>query len=544
MNGSLELSNKDILLLQDKGNYLIISKRYGSRFFGFFVQNNHYTIKILDRILNKNFLEKEIKKIELLNVNYGKIEYYDSSYEIFYIKDNLLYYESSELSDIEIYFDIKHIYDTSEWGRIYNVYNEKDSLIVKFNKDDLNVNIYIKDFIDYTMKNEWIKVIYNYDIIRKSPPFERYLYSPFILRAKRLRIYLNENTLDLIPERQQSLFQIAKNRLKSFVGKWITTGVPWYFQEWTRDILISLRGFYIIGEKNIVRNKLLEYSNLFLENGKLRNITNDNNGNIDGLGLFSKRFFEFIDLFNEEEKNKILDVIERNLRKYEENYLDEKKFLFYSYPNESWMDTLDRRYPIELQFLMANIYDNLYKYRKNDEYLDKLKRLKESIRKYYVEDNSLIDDLENRSIRPNIFLSYYIYPNVFNDNEWEKFFDHSLYHLWLDWGGLSSISKFDSRFIDENNGDNFFNDKGKSMHNGDSWIFLNNIAGICMKRLKYEKYRKYIEKILSANSILFANIGTLPELSSAKELKPAGALSQLWSISTFIELIDEISKKE
>jgi len=35
-------------------------------------------------------------------------------------------------------------------------------------------------------------------------------------------------------------------------------------------------------------------------------------------------------------------------------------------------------------------------------------------------------------------------------------------------------------------------------------------------------------------------IGTLPERSSAYELKPAGALHQLWSISTYIELLNNI----
>jgi len=78
------------------------------------------------------------------------------------------------------------------------------------------------------------------------------------------------------------------------------------------------------------------------------------------------------------------------------------------------------------------------------------------------------------------------------------------------------------------------------MHNGDSWIFINNIAAIDLYNLNKEKYRNIINSIIKSNERLIKMIGTLPERSSAYELKPAGALHQLWSISTYIELLNNI----
>ncbi|MGB9674699.1 MAG: amylo-alpha-1,6-glucosidase, partial [Nanopusillaceae archaeon] len=229
------------------------------------------------------------------------------------------------------------------------------------------------------------------------------------------------------------------------------------------------------------------------------------------------------------------------LNSYEYNYLDDKYFLFRAYPNETWMDTLNRQYPIEIQFLMMNVYDNLYNHTKNIEYKEKLEKLKNSVKLYYLSDSSLYDDLKDRKIRCNIFLSYYYYPKLFSNIEWEKIFDYAILHLYLDWGGISSLSKLDKNFIKDTNEDNYFLNEGKSMHNGDSWIYINNIAAISLYKVNKEKYKDIINKILESDLQLIKMIGTLPERSSASKLKPAGALHQLWSLATYIELKDVVA---
>ncbi|MEM4460941.1 MAG: hypothetical protein QXY70_02280, partial [Nanopusillaceae archaeon] len=72
------------------------------------------------------------------------------------------------------------------------------------------------------------------------------------------------------------------------------------------------------------------------------------------------------------------------------------------------------------------------------------------------------------------------------------------------------------------------------------WIYLNHIAAICMNDLNSEKYKYYINKILNSSIEYLKDIGTLPELSSAKNRDISGAISQLWSLSTFVELLKNL----
>jgi glycogen debranching enzyme len=533
MEDFMKLKEIHYSILTNKNAFFLLPLLYNSRYFGLLLPYRNYYIKVIDRIENERIKEKKIEEIILENTNKIKINYEDRNWEEYQLLENKLVYKTKDESRINILFDIRHLYDIDEWGRIYNYEINKEDIKIKFNKGDINFEIYIKGFKNYLENNEkWIKVFYNYDEYKKSPPFERYLYSPFTFIGNKIEIIWKKE--ENKREKKKSLIE---ERISSFINNnHISAGFPWYFQEWTRDVLISLPGLYYIGYKDLVKEKIIEYSNYFLLDGRLKNIKDQNIGNSDGIGLYAKRLFEFNNLFNEDEFKKLVNIIIEKLKLYEENYLNEKYFLFKAYPNETWMDTLNREYPIEIQFLMANLYDNLYKYNKNEEYKEKLDKIKFSIRRYYLSDYSLYDDLKDKKIRCNIFLSYYYYPEMFSNYEWEKIFDYSMNHLYLFWGGFSSLSKLDKDFIGESNEDNYFKNEGKSMHNGDSWIYINNIAAISLYKVNKEKYEKIIENILNSDNEFIKMIGTLPERSSANEMKIAGAIHQLWSLATYIEL--------
>jgi len=532
-----KLIKKDFLFLSNNGNFLLLPINKKSRFFGWFVPYKNYYIKILDSLKNKKLSNEKIEEIKLLSNNCAKIVY-DGFYEKYILGKNYIFYKTNKASWIELYFDIKHIYDTEEWNRIYNVSLVDNKLKISYQKDDIFFEVFIESFTDIKILNEWIEVFYDYDKYRNSPPFNRWLFKPAELFANKLIIYFDKKPRKITKKKIRSLYDLIKQRILDFSHNWISAGFPWYYQEWTRDVLISLRGFYLIGEKKLVKRKLIEYTNYINSCGKLYTTLQGVNGCSDGLGWYIKRFFDFINLFNSEERKKILEIISNALDNYYECFFDEKKNVFFSNPNETWMDTLNRVYPLEIQFLMLNAYKKIYEYTKKENYLEIFEKLSKGVRNF-VEEVSLIDDLNNRSIRPNIFLSYYIFPDYFKKEEWEKFFDYALFHLWLDWGGLSSISKYDKRFIEEHNGDNFFSDKNKSMHSGDSWYYINHIAALSMYKLNKEKYSNYIRKIISASLNTIKEIGTLPELSSAKERRSEGAISQLWSLCTLVELLHD-----
>ncbi len=223
---------------------------------------------------------------------------------------------------------------------------------------------------------------------------------------------------------------------------------------------------------------------------------------------------------------------------------------------------------IEIQALRLKMYSlmkelcNLTNDR--EKYLE-YKKLEEDtrqkVKKVFWEPPVLIDGVdigddndgkEDRTIRPNIFIAYYVYPELLIEEEWDDCFEHALKRLWLDWGGISTIDKKDKLFCNEYTGEN-----NRSYHRGDSWFWLNCLAAICMHRLDKKlgktigftndkhigKYKIAVDKIIDAccEEILFKGfIGHHAELSSAKELRAEGCLCQAWSAAMFIELINEV----
>jgi glycogen debranching enzyme len=153
----------------------------------------------------------------------------------------------------------------------------------------------------------------------------------------------------------------------------------------------------------------------------------------------------------------------------------------------------------------------------------------------------LADGKSDFTIRPNIFIAYYISPEILSKKEWESVFDLALKKLWLNWGGITTIEKENELFQPVHTGvDN------KSYHRGDSWFFINHIAGISLLRLNEKKYSKKINKIINASIEEMFNsgaIGAISEISSAHSITSFGCHNQAWSNATFIELMNEKWKK-
>ena len=168
------------------------------------------------------------------------------------------------------------------------------------------------------------------------------------------------------------------------------------------------------------------------------------------------------------------------------------------------------------------------------------KEYRKIVKKRFFNQGKLADCIMQDSdvvTRPNLFIAYYVYPDLLSRREWKKAFDNSLKELWLGWGGLSSVSQKNSLFISSYSGEDDI-----SYHNGDSWYYINNLAAISMHRLDKRYYYDKIKKIINASKeeLLFSGlIGCSAEVSSAKQMKSEGCLSQAWSSATFIEFAYE-----
>ncbi|MEK6948645.1 MAG: amylo-alpha-1,6-glucosidase [Nanoarchaeota archaeon] len=368
----------------------------------------------------------------------------------------------------------------------------------------------------------------------------------------------------------------------------ILAGLPWFFQAWSRDEAISMKALENI-DKEFAKNLIIDRLEKIQADGRLPNLYYSESGktNADAIGWL---FFRAFDMCRKAKNNlEILEQLKAGISKIkgrkirhekiiaiisriEKNIAGKEKLnrhlagnssemaksmeaiiktymkngLIYANQKETWMDTTindESRagFNIEIQALTLAMLNYSYESAKNMHYKKLESELKSNIIKKFWNNNILADNLENDAVRPNIFLAYYIYPQLLGNKDWEKCFDNALKALWLDFGGLSTIDKKSPLFVPSHTGENV-----QSYHHGDSWFWINNLAAIAMLRLNSKKYKSQINKILdaSAQDILWKGIiGAHSELSSAEKLKAEGCLNQAWSNAMFVELIDSLFEK-
>lgn len=377
---------------------------------------------------------------------------------------------------------------------------------------------------------------------------------------------------------------------KKHVGIW--AGLPWFFQFWARDELISLRSLMLADKNDYAKLILMRYVNEIGVDGRIPNIYPPAGlGSADASGWLFKRIYDFIVMLDESgdfanhvnlfELKYFRERLQFSIRQIIKNHYSEG--LIKNAPLETWMDTSaadDQRegFRIEIQALflsmlklmnmmnnmlankfvkkdnkLVNVTSNEFDYKKLERDMARVVRehflVKKSFDGVGGEEYLSLNDgyaCSNADVmRPNIFIAYYVYPDLLHNEEWESVFDYALERLWMGWdlvnregGGLSTIDKDHYLFTPNYTGQN-----NRSYHRGDSWFFVNNIAAMALFRLNKEKYFPYIKKILNASTedILYKGfIGCASELSSGTVFKPAGCFCQAWSIATYIELIHEM----
>ena len=178
------------LLANKKGSYLSLFNAPSSRYQGLF----YFDEKTAD-------MYKFIENIEVIGSNeisrlkngfYFVERLKGSAIESFLMPKNFnsLVYELSSKSEIDLILDCKSSYDNREWGRNYEIFEEKGCVIVKFTKktdgrEDSSDRI--KEFIlylaiksdvnSYSKNNKWIERDYICDKERNSLPFKRHVYN-------------------------------------------------------------------------------------------------------------------------------------------------------------------------------------------------------------------------------------------------------------------------------------------------------------------------------------------------------------------------------
>ncbi|MBW2963357.1 hypothetical protein KY306_01110 [Candidatus Woesearchaeota archaeon] len=576
LSAEKEVDSGDFILTNRLGGFFY--SNLGTRYGGWFVFEGEM-FKILEGFGNavshfENWFYQINRKGKILE------EYYLP------FGENSLVYGSS--GEIELVLDVRKPFDNRTWGRNYEIFFEEDKTVIKFTKktdkreDKSNGGTEFEMFVVINAIGEkidkWVEKNYDLDKKRNSSPVTRHVYQAVKFKPGRYVItagldkervlsrhkYVVENW-EVLREKQKKYFETflegnltrfcAQTALDSLInhfdGKSMWAGLPWFFQEWTRDEAISCKALMIEGEFELAKKLLLSHLDCVLEDGRLPNYHREKYRteyleSADAAGWVFLRLGELIKLGKLDEnelklvKSKLVLVIEKLLTYHTKNKLAMNGVL------ETWMDTGPKGYQrdgacIEIQTLRLAMYRLAYELTRDKKYQVMEKEMKEEVRQHFWDEEMLVDRVGDLTARPNVFLAAYIYPGLLTKEEWITAFEYVLERIWLEWGGLSTIDFRSKLFANEYSGEN-----NKSYHHGDSWFWVNNLAALMMLCFDRVKFKDYIAKIFTAsqNELLWSGaIGCSAELSSAKELRSEGCELQAWSCATFIELIEELSKK-
>lgn len=509
-----------------------------SRYQGWFIPFDNEFIKIIDEI-------KINSKINQIEYSSQRVKFYleNNSLEI-EINNGELSFLSKNLLEIEIYFDIKKIFSEQNWGKIYRIEKIKENIwrVYFFQEKEnyqINLSLYFEGEINFPQK--WTKKEYLLDKKRNSHFWENWTF--LFLKGKIKKLVFQVEGYKYYPTsvitfKNENLWDFLLSghlNTLSFKGHFLA-GLPWFCQIWPRDELISL---FLIGDKipkiakRIVESYLLNTEEIFFQTKK----ENPPSGvdsflwlwvNVDK--LFQKGWFTFPEVYSWVKKR------EKFFNYFIEAHL--KNGLIRANDKETWMDSLYREYPIEVQFLFLRALCLFEKITK-DTYWNYLKnQLVLRLRKFFV-NSYLKDDLTSNQLRPNFMLGYFLMPQLFSKEEWERFFENALAKLFLQWGGIATLDISDEKFVSSHSGENPI-----SYHQGDSWFWINNLFGLALLSVNSKKYREKAYRLFRASLKEIFTLGLLGfsgELSSANQLTSEGNFLQLWSIVSFYQLANQIN---
>lgn len=523
-------SKKGLPFIGRGTGYLLLAENH-TAYQGLVTRRNNKLYKILDSI---DFHEE----IQRVHTTREEIHCYtEHNKYVITLKDGYLEIRPTYKTKVTLLSDCRYTGETPTLGRNYDISFSNNITHVFYNYEDENFEFTVKGEIE-NHSDEWVEKQYKYDGMRGEPN-KKYVYKIGTFTATKetpLEVAWHSNPLRFHHRMHQFLYKTDRYRL--------CAGYPWFEQTWARDEVISVEPFIRRGEHKIAKEILLSY----IGKKKVSSVIGGELPSADTQGWLARRLIQL------DKKQKLTQSESEKVYNHFKAYLSENledNGLIRNEPLETWMDTHggtnDTRegYCIEIQFGLLAIYELLTRLsmRIDKEPKEKeLKQTKKAIQSRFVEQNILHDRYSQEGIdktkRPNVFLAWYLYPQGVRRKVWVETFKDVLHHCWCDWGGLTSISKNDEKYVPRYTGSN-----NKSYHRGDSWYYVNNIAAMAMNKIGKHTFMKHIHKIHEASLRDWEHLGAVgacSEVSSAEEQKGEGTFSQAWSMSTLDELNAEL----
>jgi glycogen debranching enzyme len=519
--------------------------------------------------------------------------------ETFMLYSNILLYETTHIDvPVTLTLDPRQSYGGNELGRFVRIYEDHNALIIEQTVDGRTLYLAIKGYKGYNKKEQWKEKHYSFDAQRSACgtywvyeaidfipgnrmvfAYGKTLHDALSLASvgachfeslQQQRMQASNFELTTGKKRSDLVVQLAHHSLSSLTQqfasdhnyfKGIYAGLPWFFQIWSRDELISLGGLL---QQYKQQDKLDEYKQILqrhissiLPNGQLANrYPHSDLGSIDAFGWLAFRVQEFLtelgdDVFSYVDAQELVNW----LTKFKKGLANAKQHrgesgLFYNEFNETWMDTSfhdngREGYCIEIQALYFAVHKvifvlaQLVEQNNLDSYHQEMNLFKEKILHSFYKEDNLIDTIDthgivDKTLRPNMFLAAHVAPELLSSTQWESVFDKHLAALSTHWGSLTTIPKDHPLFCPRATGQT-----NESYHRGDTWYFVNHIAALALLAVNKQKYEQTIHKIILASSkdmLELGFAGHMSEISSAQVQDAQGCFAQAWSVGTFLEL--------
>lgn len=613
------MDNAMFLLKNIHGDYVSFGNPNTSNYNGYLIRQADTYLKILSGIVPSASLSNSFTSIDpfrfeelVLDGKSAKRRYSCAGKEM---TQNIFMLEQGLIVELDGRFDVildcKRLFDGSDSGRIYSVTQEMigesalchdnpASLISihysKFNdgsqsRKEYEVFVAIITDVSTGLENEasivrkdlWEKVNYSYDDYRgtKSTPW---VYNLMTLNGRGNFAIAASDSYDLARKEAISLFarkesllrehsyshdsqslalpikeQLAYRALDTLcLRRGIFAGLPWFFQEWSRDEIISYGGLLAAKRYTQLIEMMNKWYGVIHEDGTLPAMYPDKGlASSDASGWLGKRTRDLLVELADHDLSYLLSY--ELLCKWRDGtgkIIDQcasriRNGLVYSAYNTTWMDTSHNDngregFCIEIQALFLALCDAhahlcvMTKTPVSQKRSELAREVFHETHSRFFKDGTLYDMIYNdgsidSTLRPNAFIAWYVAPNLFTKDEWKSAFSRLLPELWLPWGGLSSIGVHDKNFHPYYTGEDV-----ASYHRGDSWYFVNNMAALALHAIDPDGYSNEVRQITDASmrDLLEQGFaGCSSEISSANSQIAGGCYAQAWSASTLLELL-------
>jgi glycogen debranching enzyme len=552
-------------MIGSASNWCSLSTERQSRYEGWFVEDDRYVPSSFTKIIERvSYLKGGDNDILIepqgmtLTGEHAFWEYGDGAKLGFYALPDApaLRMQTARSATLELSLDIRGIYQSPDLGRSF----------VQYEDHLLNRPMYlaIKTDGECCLDEYWEEVPYPWDVARNSGDATKHIYNLTICNATFVacgasstaevaQAACTQATTATIPvigigiththdsaseEVRSALFSAHQTLEMLMHSTGIYAGLPWFHQVWARDELIAALGMPAVEQLNIIK----KYIDTKLQEGELPTFVGSGTYSADGIGWLSLLIREYdINQFDAATKKNVTAFLKEatnELRKHRYSH----EMLIHSSTNATWMDTIGREgCRIEIQTMYALALELLADLTEDKSFNQERVAFLERVKEHFYKKGVLWDGHNDRSIRPNCFLAYLLQPDMLKAQEWERVFGAALASLRTPWGGLASLDNKDPRFQPLSTGENNF-----SYHNGDSWFFVNNLAGVALSRFGMKIFKPVIEELLrsSTSEILWKHVaGQVGEIASARNGESWGCGTQAFSAGAFLMFADELGYK-